>query len=189
LQQWTNFCTNFSPKSGGSGGRAPRRKSGGTPFPASPPHYLVPLVCSQRPRRHRSRFSRFCRARARGRPTQTDPAAPSTAIARTSAVHAPNAKPAYEKWTCRRIRTGVNNLYANKVRLRTGVADIDVPITEGCSICRARDMRPSRHLTDQRQLSCLLHVGNLQKTLTGCDRRISSYSALLLAFMVHSTSW
>ena len=135
----------FQSKKWGSGGRAPSKKWGDA-VPRVPAPYLVSLVCSQRPRRHRSRFSRFCRARARGRPTQTDHAAPSAAIARTSAVHTPNAKPAYEKWTCRRIRTGVNNLHANKVRLRTGVADIDGPITEGCSICRARDMRGINHV-------------------------------------------
>ena len=36
LQQWTNFCTNFSPKSGGVGDASPLSKKVGTP---SPPHY------------------------------------------------------------------------------------------------------------------------------------------------------
>jgi len=37
LQQWTNYCTNFSPKSGGEWGtRPPCQKSAPT---ASPPHY------------------------------------------------------------------------------------------------------------------------------------------------------
>ena len=45
LQQLTDFCTNFSPKSGGSGGRVPPvEKSGGTPSPASPPHYTRGLL-------------------------------------------------------------------------------------------------------------------------------------------------
>ena len=40
LQQWTNFCTNFSPKKWGSGGRFPPvEKSGGTPSP----RVLAPL--------------------------------------------------------------------------------------------------------------------------------------------------
>ena len=44
LQQWTNFCTSFSPKSEGSGGRVPCRKKWGTPSPASPPHYTVGAI-------------------------------------------------------------------------------------------------------------------------------------------------
>jgi len=40
LQQWTNFCTNFSPKSGGVGDESPcRKKWGGSRPLASPPHY------------------------------------------------------------------------------------------------------------------------------------------------------
>jgi len=40
LQQWTNFCTNFSPQKWGSGGRVPPvEKTEGTPSPASPLHY------------------------------------------------------------------------------------------------------------------------------------------------------
>ena len=50
LQQWTNFCTNFSPKSGGSGGRVPPvEKSGGRSPPASPPHYTPESVNNQPP--------------------------------------------------------------------------------------------------------------------------------------------
>jgi len=40
LQQWTNFCTNFSPEKWGSGGRVPLlKKVGGCCPPASLPHY------------------------------------------------------------------------------------------------------------------------------------------------------
>ena len=39
LQQWTNFCTNFSPEVGGMGDASPCRKSGGRRPPASPLHY------------------------------------------------------------------------------------------------------------------------------------------------------
>jgi len=47
LQQCTNFCTNFSPKKWGEWGtRPPVEKSGGTPSPASPPHY-TPAVQSR----------------------------------------------------------------------------------------------------------------------------------------------
>jgi len=38
LQQWTNFCTNFSPKKWGSGRRVPLSKKVGRGAP-SPPHY------------------------------------------------------------------------------------------------------------------------------------------------------
>ena len=48
LQQWTNFCTNFSPKSGGSGGRVPPvEKVGGRSPLASPPHYTPGLTHRQ----------------------------------------------------------------------------------------------------------------------------------------------
>ena len=44
MQQWTNFCTNFSPKSGGGGRVPPVEKSGGGRRPpASPPHYIAEL--------------------------------------------------------------------------------------------------------------------------------------------------
>jgi len=45
LHQWTNFCTNFSPKNGGwSGGRVPPvEKSGGTPSPGARPRPTAPL--------------------------------------------------------------------------------------------------------------------------------------------------
>ena len=41
LQQWTNFCTNFSPKSGEVGDASPVDKSGGRRPPAFPPHYTL----------------------------------------------------------------------------------------------------------------------------------------------------
>jgi len=45
LQQWTNFCTNFSPKKWGEWGtRPPVKKSGGASSPASPPHYRRSLL-------------------------------------------------------------------------------------------------------------------------------------------------
>ena len=44
LQQWTNFCTNFSPKSGGVGDTSPCRKKWGRRPPASPPHYIPDLA-------------------------------------------------------------------------------------------------------------------------------------------------
>jgi len=39
LQQWTNFCTNFSPKSGGNGGRLPLLKKVGDAVPPCPQHF------------------------------------------------------------------------------------------------------------------------------------------------------
>jgi len=42
LQQWTNFCTNFSPKRGGVGDASPlSKKVGGRRPTASPPHYTA----------------------------------------------------------------------------------------------------------------------------------------------------
>jgi len=40
-QQWANFCTTFSPKSGGVGTRPPCRKKWGDAVP--PPHYTPEL--------------------------------------------------------------------------------------------------------------------------------------------------
>jgi len=45
LQQWTNFCTNFSPKSGGSGDASPLSKKWGTPPPCFPAP-LHPWQCN-----------------------------------------------------------------------------------------------------------------------------------------------
>jgi len=48
LQQWTNFCTKFSPKKvvWGGGRVPPADKSGGTPSRASQPHYTG-AVCGR----------------------------------------------------------------------------------------------------------------------------------------------
>jgi len=63
LQQWTNFCTNFSPKKWGEWGTCPPvEKIGGTPSPASRPHYTP--VADGPARRAASRASCYSRQHA-----------------------------------------------------------------------------------------------------------------------------
>jgi len=52
LQQWTNFCTNFSPEKWGSGGRVPLlKKSGWMPSPRvpAPLHPMSSVTAPNRP--------------------------------------------------------------------------------------------------------------------------------------------